>query len=258
MDVLAMPVDGGPSTNNNLATPIARPVKNSQALNLYFQILHEDLGTTRPHFALWMTSSICLSVLKDKPNEDKPNVVKREDKVVKEHNKLKFKSYQMGKPLETHTLLGSRVYWLGTFYFATGSKETLLTQLESLRGDDEISLFLTAWTFASTASHPDPVIFHPAAHNPSRLPLIFLSAMTRPDDFPVHYGLPAESWRAVAAETPLQTQERMKPPKEEALKNFNSKERVKLTSTSNTATPNESERKPPAIVHETWNVPPPY
>ncbi|KAJ3828446.1 hypothetical protein F5880DRAFT_1529990, partial [Lentinula raphanica] len=258
MDVLAMPVGGGPSTNDNLA-PIARPVKDRTAINIFFQILDEMPGG-KPHFALWMSSKTRLAVL-----EDKPNVVKREDKDAKEHNKLKF---QRDGPKDQRTLGvyngigGGSVYFLGVFLHGNGPKETLLTQLESLRGDDEISLFLAAWTFANTASGlPDSVVFQPAAHDPSRLPLIFLSAMTRPYDFQDHYGLPAGSWRAVAAETPLETQERVKAykvSKEGDLKTYNSKEQAKLTSTSNTATPNESERKPPAIVHETWNVPPPY
>ncbi|KAJ3716066.1 hypothetical protein C8R42DRAFT_206258 [Lentinula raphanica] len=209
MDILAMPVGGGPRHFDlrSLGLPIPRPVRSRHVLNLFFQILHQDPGTTKgPHFALWMSRNRRLSVL-----EDKANVVKRENKVVEEHNMLKLELSPTKEILDSAHNIGLTVYCLGAFLNGQEAEEALLTQLGSLREKDEISLFLAAWTFASTASHPDPVVFHPAAHDPSRLPLIFLSAMTMPgDDFQDHYGLPAGSWRVIAAETPSETQERVK------------------------------------------------
>ncbi|KAJ3766016.1 hypothetical protein FB446DRAFT_794497 [Lentinula raphanica] len=252
---MAMPLLIDNPNTENLERLVARANRSPQEIDLFFEIKCVD-PNTGPHAAYWLNKKTILTV---------------SEAVNEEGNKLKLSysptahSTEEPIPKLRADQAYSTVTLLGTFDHVK-DKDYLLTQLGSLRENDEYSLFKAVWNFATTHHHPHPVTFTPVPHNPCKLPLVFLLAMTKSDEFSAEYDLPAHSWRIAATETPLekerrvmkQQEERMRKQQEERVREQEEErrkqeeDRIRALRTFNNRQPKPAsdDREPAAVVHE--------
>ncbi|KAJ3714718.1 hypothetical protein C8R42DRAFT_726215 [Lentinula raphanica] len=224
---MAMPLLIDNPNTENLERLVARANRSPQEIDLFFEIKCVD-PNTGPHAAYWLNKKTILTV---------------SQAVNEEGNKLKLSYSPKAHPITK--LRADQAYstitLLGTFDHAV-------------------------WTFATTHHHPHPVTFTPVSHNPCKLPLVFLLAMTKSDEFSAEYDLPAHSWRIAATETPLEKERRMRKQQEERMRKQQEErvreqeeerrkqeeDRIRALRTFNNRQPKPAsdDREPAAVVHE--------